>query len=156
MKRFHFSLAAVKEFRKTKLELAEAALAEANSERAAKERESSRLATERSRAHNSVLRQTSVNAAELAALESYQKFLRRESQRAAEEIFQASQRVHGRQQGVIEAQRQLRLLENLEVRQRAEWQKSVDRELEQMAGELHLAAMARRSKRNKTVPESDT
>ena len=78
-----------------------------------------------------------VEAGDLWALAAYRQRLMAELQ--ALDRRRGAKQVAAQRQKVLEAQRQCRLLEKLEQRRQAEWQREADREMESLAAESFLA-----------------
>jgi flagellar export protein FliJ len=139
MKRFDFSLAKVRDYRRQQLELEEVRLQSLLGERLALELESSRLETEVRETRCSLMVTSSAESQDLTASDMYLRHLAAEKKRHAAKVAEWQARAVKQQQAVVEARRRVRLVEKLEARQFRVWKASADRELENLAAELYLA-----------------
>ena len=89
---------------------------------------------------------THLTVARLDALDHLQHYVTAARQRIAREHSQLDQRIAQHQCAVMEAERQVGLLEKLEARQQADWQVLFNRELEDLAADSYLSRFHRQSK----------
>ena len=151
MKRFEFSLARVRDFRRRQLEVEEAKLETLRVERQQLEVESLRLKNEVDGTRNSLMVTGSVEAHELVAADNYLRCLATEGERQAVKLADWQQRTSKQRQAVMEAQRRVRLLETLEEKQLRLWKEEADRRQESLSAELYLA---RRTHKASVLPEA--
>jgi flagellar export protein FliJ len=139
MRRFHFPLAHVRDFRRRQLEVEEAKLQTLLAERQTLEAEAYRLVSETSDARNSLAVTTSSEARELVAADRYLRHLQAVQKRHAARVTDWQTRASKQRQMLVKARRRVRLLEKLEEKQLRQWQGEADREQENLSAELYLA-----------------
>jgi flagellar export protein FliJ len=139
VKRFTFTLARVRDFRRQQLEIEEAKLQKLLVERRELEAESSRLQQEASRTRTSLMVTGSVEAQELVAADLYLRSLAAAQKSHAAKVHDWQARTSKQQAAIVEARRQARLLEKLEQKQVTAWKAEADREQENLSSELFLA-----------------
>ena len=139
MRRFHFTLGKVLDFRRRQLELEEAKFEALHSERRSLEAESSRLEGEVLETRQSLMVTGFAESQDLVAADLYLRHLADEKKRHASKVAEWQARANKQQQAVVEARRRVRLIEKLEERQRRDWKAAADREQENLASELFLA-----------------
>lgn len=139
MRRFKFRLDTVLEWRRLQLEVEETKLQRLFEELHRINREEERLAAELAEATRVVTTAASVEAADLAALESYRGWVSRENARLARARADCQKRITAQRERVTAAERDLRLFEKLKERRFEEWRLESDKEQEALAGELFLA-----------------
>ncbi len=139
MRAFEFPLRQALQWRRTQLELEENKLARLAATLEEMALAAVRLDLVKSRAEGAVRQSAVVQAGDLWALAAYRQRLIAELRALEQRRVAAEQQVTAQRQKVLEAQRQCRLLEKLEQRRHAEWQKAADSELESMAAESFLA-----------------
>ena len=143
MKRFQFPLDRVLAWRQTQADIEEAKLQglmaklKALRETAAA-LESGVAAAEQELAAEIGKRQT-VNARELVQLANYRLGVRRDVLRLAAEQQQVQRGLEQQRAILTAARRKCRLLERLKQKARGQWEREYSRELESLAGDLHLA-----------------
>jgi len=145
MNGFRFRLAKVLEWRRTELSLAETRFRRQTAAVAALDQ--ARAALDASAVHAEMLvRDASrIEGADLAALDAFRGHVARRRAALLASRAQAQRELNALQVAMLEARRRFRLLERLRDRRLAEWKEASDRELDQMASESHLAALARRA-----------
>jgi hypothetical protein len=143
MKRFHFSLERVREWRRLQLETEQERLEELLRERQSliKERES--LESCLAEAESAVWIGAATDAFELRALDEFRLFIASEQRKLAQRMTACHQKIVEQRQRVIEERRRAALLDRLRDRRHAEWQKEFDKELEALAAESYLATWVR-------------
>ncbi|MFN0170856.1 MAG: hypothetical protein ACKV22_30925 [Bryobacteraceae bacterium] len=139
MQRFRFSLSRVLEWRRQELMIKEDALGRMTAERISIEKARQATVEEEHRLARQAAASTSVFAEELAAFDAYRLFLQDRRRELAGRVAQCDERIDRQRQEIIEARRQMKLLERLEQKQREEWRREWDHEQESVAGELFLA-----------------
>lgn len=144
MKRFAFPLEGALRWRQRRLELQESRLRSLAAERDAIRERIGQIGQARRRAEQELLGQASIRAEELAALEAYRLRLARERVRLQQAETDCEGRLAAQRERVLEARRDVRLIEKLKERRLAEWQAEADRELEALAAEVFLARWGRR------------
>jgi flagellar export protein FliJ len=148
VKRFEFSLARVRDFRRRQLEVEEAKLEVLRVERQQLEVESLRLKNEVAGTRNSLMVTGSVEAQELVAADNYLHCLATEGKRQAAKLADWRERTARQRQTMLEAKRRVRLLEKLEEKQFRSWKEEADRQQESLAAELYLARWGKRKPQN--------
>jgi hypothetical protein len=139
MRAFEFPLRQALQWRRTQLELEENKLARLAATLEEMALAAVRLDLVKSRAEGAVRQSAVVEAGDLWALAAYRQRLIAELRALEQRRVAAEQQVAAQRQKVLEAQRQCRLLEKLEQRRHAEWQKAADGELDNLAAESFLA-----------------
>jgi flagellar export protein FliJ len=126
-------------YRRQRLELEEAALDKLSSELRSLEADSARLDHETGRTRGLLMVTTSVDGRELVEADRYLRHLADARKRNTERVSDCRARIRKQREVVVEARRRLRLLEQLEERQRRDWTAESDREQENLSSELYLA-----------------
>jgi hypothetical protein len=145
MRAFEFPLRQALQWRKTQLELEESKLRQLAATLEEMALAAVRLDLVKGRAEGVVRQAPVVDASDLWALAAYRQRLIAELQALAQRRTACEQQVAAQRQKVLEAQRQCRLLEKLEQRRHAEWQRAADSELESLAAESYLARWNRQA-----------
>jgi hypothetical protein len=145
MRAFEFPLRQALQWRKTQLELEESKLRQLAATLEEMALAAVRLDLVKGRAEGAVRQAPVVDASDLWALAAYRQRLIAELQALAQRRTACEQQVAAQRQKVLEAQRQCRLLEKLEQRRHAEWQRAADSELESLAAESYLARWNRQA-----------
>jgi flagellar export protein FliJ len=83
------------------------------------------------------------SASHLAQVEQFAAFARYEDQRLAGQAAGLQRQIDDQQWRLQQAELQCKLLENLEAKQRAVWQESAGRELDELAADLFTAKWSR-------------
>ncbi len=89
---------------------------------------------------------TSLTVTRLDALDHLQHYVTAARQRFSQQHTQLNQRIAQQQTAVMDAERQVGLLEKLETRQRADWQVLFNRELDELAADSYLSRYHRQQK----------
>ena len=143
MKRFHFSLERVRQWRQTQVDVEYSKLQKLFAEMRRIEGEVTRLVEQVHAAEKELEQAISggvpIDSMQLAGLDDYRLYAKRE-----EKLLEAQQEDLRRQIGeqrnrLIAARRNSRLLDKLKDRAKEEWETAFNREIEDMAAELHLA-----------------
>ena len=146
MRAFEFPLRQVLEWRRTQLETEENKLRQM----AARVEECAlalvKLDQERVRAEQAVREPAAIDAADLWAWSQYRKRLLAQQKALGVRKQECEQQVALQRERTREAQRQCRLLENLEERRRTAWRVEADREIENLAAESFLALWNRQAR----------
>ncbi|MGC9969597.1 MAG: hypothetical protein ABSE56_03300 [Bryobacteraceae bacterium] len=143
MRRFKFRLETVLGWRRLHLELEETKLQRLFEELRQVDLAEDRLDAEKADADRAVLYSASVEAQDLAALDRHRLHVARVKERLRKERADCRRRITAQQRQVVEAERDVRLLEKLRERRLAEWQTAADHEQETLASELFLAGWHR-------------
>lgn len=155
MKPFRFSLERVRQWRQTQVDLEFSKLQKLFAEMRRLEGEVTRLAEEVHAAEKELEQAASggvpIDSVQLAGLDDYRLYANRE-----ERLLKAQQEDLRRQIGeqrnrLIDARRNFRLLDKLKDRAKQEWVTAFNREIEDMAADLHLANW----NRNKGKPQRE-
>lgn len=141
MKKFHFPLARVREWRENQVTVEEARLERIVTERAAIQERRDAIERERSAEEAAVLGGASTDSFSLQALGEYRTFATRRIAALDRERVGCESRLVEQRKRVIEAQRKVRLLEKLEERRRKEWTTAFTRELDEQAAESHRSRL---------------
>ncbi len=139
MQRFRFSLSRVLEWRRQELLIKEDSLARMMAERLSIEKSRQATVEEEHLLARQAVEATSVFAQELAAFDAYRLFLQDRRRELAGRVAQCDDRIGHQREEIVEARRQVKLLERLQLKQQEEWRREWDREQESVAGELFLA-----------------
>jgi flagellar export protein FliJ len=140
---FHFRLDKVLEWRRTELELAELRFRQQAGAMGDLDRQRAEIEASGIRTELEVREWQGVNGRDLAALGAFRLFVREREAEIDRKRADCRKVLEQRQSEMMEARRRCRLLERLKERRRLEWEKSRDRELEQLASESYLARWAR-------------
>lgn len=143
MKRFRFRLESVLRWRQTLASIEEDKLRNLYGRLRDVERSRSELEGLRRRLPAEMAARTSVTGAELTALDTYLRRLAAVEQDLCERKARIEQEIERQRQAVIEAHRQVRLLERLRARRLAEWEAELAREAERVAADNYLARWRR-------------
>ncbi|MBI1791566.1 MAG: hypothetical protein HYR60_28895 [Acidobacteria bacterium] len=135
MKRFRFSLDRVLSWRRQQLELEQSRLAALLAELTGRIAHAGRLEREQLE----VRRRLCAEPQELAAGDNWLRCLAGQLQQTRAEIAAFERRIQAQQTAVRAARRAAEVLERLKQRRFGEWQAALDREEENLAGELYLA-----------------
>lgn len=139
MQQFRFSLSRVLEWRRQELLVKEDALARMNAERLSLERSRQATSDEEHQLARQAVEATSLFAQELAAFDAYRLFLQDRRRDLVRRLTQCDDRIARQREEILEARRQVKLIERLEQRQKEEWHREWNHEQESLAGELFLA-----------------
>lgn len=139
MRAFEFPLRQALQWRRTQLELAENKLRQLAASVEEMALEAVRLDLVKGRAEGAVRQAAMVEAGDLWALAAYRQRLIAELRAVALRRAAYTRELAAQREKVLDAQRQCRLLENLERRRHAEWRRAADREMENLAAESFLA-----------------
>jgi hypothetical protein len=141
---FRFRLEKVLAWRRTQLELEEAKFQQRTLEVKELEAERARLAAAGTRTEAEVCAWSPLAGSDLAALESYRRYVTGQEKQLAVRTEEARQRAAEQQKAMFEARRRCQLLERLKQRRMEEWQSAANKELEELAAESYLANLSRR------------
>jgi hypothetical protein len=145
MKKFAFPLARVLDWRRIEVRVAEAGLERLRAELREIEAHIEGVRSQQSGSRHAVLDAGRSTGAELAALDSFQKFGTRECARLEDSAASCRGRIAKQVGEVARRRRDARLLEKLEQRKLAAWTAGFELETQQQAEEAHLAKLARRT-----------
>jgi hypothetical protein len=143
MKRFHFPLERVRQWREGQAALEELKLEQLLQNVAALERRKESVANERARSERQLLAQETLEGGELGNLDAYRLSSRDKIRDIENRKRQVLTQVEQQRQRVIGARRDAELLERLKQKAREAWQAASDCEEEALAGELYLARLTR-------------
>lgn len=144
MKRFHFPLERVRRWRQDQADLEEFKLQQLFGERNGLMERRQLLLTQAETSERAVLSSESVEAQELAALESYRQHVAQRKAAIEREQGRVEQRIADQRHAVVEAQRRFELLDRLQHKAFLSWTAARDKEEEELAAELYLAKRVRR------------
>jgi hypothetical protein len=143
MKRFHFSLERVRQWRHVKLETEEAKLEQLIAAKQALLQQGEMLMERLVEAENAVWDGRSTDALQLRALDDFRQYIASENARLQRKIADAEHSIQKQRECVVEERRSARLLDRMRDRRHTEWEKDFDRELEALAAESYLARWVR-------------
>lgn len=139
MKSFDFPLEKVRQYREKQAQIEESKLERVYAGRRTVEARREALNRHRAETEKSLFATRSVNAAELAALDRWGRYVDEQNQLFARQLAQCDAEIAAQRARVVEARRQFQLLDKLKERRLAVWRTEYDRELEQQAAESYLA-----------------
>jgi len=142
VRRFSFPLDAVLRWRGSQLEIEEAKLQQALASKARVEECRRDLARSEVEERNRT-KDGAATPAERILLPDYLRWAALERHRLNQSLAACVELINTRRQAVVEARRKASLLENLRERRLDEWQRAVDKELEDLAGEAFLSRWSR-------------
>jgi hypothetical protein len=146
MTTFRFRLEKVLAWRRTQLELEEAKFQQRTLEVRELEAQRERIAAAGTRTETEVCTWSPLAGSDLAALDSYRRYVSGQEKELALRTEEARQRAAAQQQAMFDARRRCQLLERLKQRRMEEWQSAANKELEDLAAESYLASLSRREK----------
>jgi len=152
MTRFHFRLQKVLEWREKQLELEEVRFKQSIAELAGLEKARSEITAAETGAETELRKSAAVSGQDLAALAGYRRFAQARLRQLAAARIEAEKRLAAQQKTMLEARRLCRLLESLKERRLADWQAALDKEVDELAAESHLAKWS--GARERTRPSS--
>jgi hypothetical protein len=143
MTTFQFRLDRVLEWRRARLELEEANYRRHAAILAEIDRQDSVVESAVQSAERHVRQSNPLAGLDLDALHGYRLYARDKRKELAANRAEAVRRLSSQQKVMLEARRNVRLLERLKERRHAEWQAGLDKEIEQTAAECYLARWRR-------------
>lgn len=148
MKRFSFPLERVRQWRNMQVDVEHSKLRQLFDEMRRLELASERLTAVVAEAEFAIQEAAStkqtVDGQQLADLDDYRLYSKREEQRLAAQREQLQGRIAEQRGRLVEARRNFRLLEKLKQSRLQEWERDYHREMESLASELHLARWNRK------------
>ena len=142
MKKFHFPLERVREWRDKQVSIEEAVLERLRAERAAIEEMAAALDRERESNEAAVLKAHTVDALSLRALDAYRRFARCRAAAMSRERDASDERIAAQRLRVMDARRKVRLLDKLREKRHRLWIAELDKEIEEQAAESYRARRA--------------
>ena len=141
MKKFEFPLDRVLDLRRQQLEVERARLQtlRADLQRLESEKTEAQKRVEAARDH--VRRGPSTTGQDLMAMSNFQKYIGRLGAEIDKKREKLSVRIAQQQAQTREAEKNVKLLEKLEARKRAEWTIGRDKELEELAADSYMARL---------------
>ena len=143
MKRFQFHLQTALDWRKRRMETEQARLDELLLRESQLLQSLEDTSRDRAQSETGLLRSKSLDAADLAALDTYLRALHHQKRRLEKALAETRQAIDRQRQILTIAMRDYRLIEKLKDRRLEEWRLQFERELEAEATELHLAKRSR-------------
>lgn len=140
MKKFEFSLARVLDVRRKQADIANARLQTLQSKLVELANEQNALIETLADARQSV-RQHQSSAMDHWALSNFERVVVNKKAQIDTRRARVQAAIREQRQATIEADRSVKLLENLEGKQRAEWSQGTAKELESLAADSHLALL---------------
>jgi flagellar biosynthesis chaperone FliJ len=144
VKSFEFPLHRVLDWRKTQLDLAEAAFRRQAEALAAVERMAAALQAGARSATSAAKASRPLVGAALGSLDSYNRFVHLKEKELERRRAECAERAAEAERAMLEARRRTRLLEKLKEKRLGEWQAAGSRELEELASDSYLAQWNRR------------
>ncbi|MBI4907225.1 MAG: hypothetical protein HY820_26610 [Acidobacteria bacterium] len=143
MKRFHFQLESALAFRQQRYEAEQARMETLHLER----RQLIQISQEAQRrlveAQNLVVHSKTIDPSDLIALDSFHRATEEKKYRISMQVRELDERILKQRLVLMDATRELRLLEKLKKRRKAEWSAALDRETENDASDFYLAKWGR-------------
>jgi flagellar export protein FliJ len=143
MKAFHFRLQRVLELRETLLKTEESRLEQLWARRAEMQRQLEALDATLQQARSLVRDRQLVASADLVALELFNKRVDRERKEGLARLSAHDGAIERQRQAVVEARRNVRLLEQLREKRKVSWVAESNQELEALAAEFSTAQWLR-------------
>jgi len=140
---FRFRLERVLAFRRTQVELEEARYKQQSAAVAELDRLRAELEVNGIRTEIQVHDWRPLAGSDLTALAEFRSHIQKEEQAIALRRIQAVRQLELLKKFMLEARRRCELLERLREKRLIEWKAACDRELDEIASESHLAALAR-------------
>ena len=148
MKRFDFPLERVRQWRETQVDLEHTRLRRLFEEMRQLKLAAARLLSLVAEAEQVIEKaacaKQAVEARQLANLDNYRLYVKREEQLLAAQQEELRNRIAEQRERLVNARRNFRLLEKLKERRFQEWERDYNREAENLASDLHLAKWNRR------------
>ncbi len=139
MKRFDFPLQRVMDIREKQVAIEEAKLARLNAEVEILDARRAALDSEDTRVSQSIVSATAISSADLAAMDSFRRYLKAQRAAVEQQREDAGRRTAQQREALLEARRRFELLGRLREKARHEWTREFDRELETIAAEVYLS-----------------
>ena len=152
MKAFRFRLERILAWRQTQLSIETAKLERLQAERRELGHKRRNLIERRAAAHLSVSQAANLQVIDLAELENLRRWTQNEERKLELQLKKLEGMVEQQTRCLADANRNVRLLEKLKERHLAEWQATVDREVEGLAAE---SAIGRWLRADRQSVESD-
>ncbi len=143
MKKFRFPLDRLLNYRRSRLSEQQAALDRLLAGKTALEARRAALEREERLVMDALRRMPVLGAENLLAADGFRRFAALESARLLEEIRQFASRIEAQRAAVVEARREVEVLERLREKRLNAWRQEVDRETEQQIAELVIARWRR-------------
>jgi flagellar export protein FliJ len=140
---FRFRLEKVLAFRRVQVELEEARYKQQSAAVAELDQMRAELEANGIRTEIQVRDWSPLTGSDLTALAGFRSRVQKEEQAIALRRSQAVQQLETLKRSMIEARRRYELLERLREKRLTEWKAAGDRELDELASESHLSALAR-------------
>jgi flagellar export protein FliJ len=139
MKKFHFPLDRVMDWRRTQTRIEEAKLERLHREIRGIQARQAELDGQRTESEKALHGAASVTGLQLAELDAFQRFSVAENARLERQRTECGQRVAAQIQLVAEKRRDVRLLERLKEQRLKTWNSELGREIDAQADETYLA-----------------
>ncbi len=139
MKRFHFSLERIRQWREKQVALEEARLEQLYSEKALVEQRLALLEKEGRESAALVTCSHSLQSVELQAVDAFRRYVVAQREVIANLLTDCDGRIAAQRGKLVEAKRKAELLDKLKDRKWQAWNTELAREIETQAGELFLA-----------------
>lgn len=137
MKRFHFPLERVREWREKQVAAEETRLDQLRDQRRALEQSHAALESELRASETAVIGAESADAVALQALDHFRRYTRARQSALGADCRRCDDQIAAQRLRVMEAQRSVRLLDKVKERKLKLWQAGFEKELEEQAAEAH-------------------
>jgi hypothetical protein len=141
---FRFRLEKIFAWRRMQLELEEIKFRQVSAAVIELDRAGAALETEARGTEFQVRDRNPLAGSDLAALDGFRQHAENEKKKIAARRAEALKKLEPQKLIMLEARRRCQLLERLKKRRLEEWEAALARELEDLAADSHLAALARR------------
>jgi flagellar export protein FliJ len=145
LKRFHFGLERVRQWREKQVTIEEIQLERLFSERKLIEQRLALLEREAQESAALVMAQRALEVYELHAVDAFRRYVVAERAVIAARIADCDRRIAAQQQKLVEARRKSELLNKLKERRWNHWNTELSKEIEAQAGEMFLAKWGKTS-----------
>ena len=144
MRSFQFPLQRALDWRRMQLEVEESRFKQQTARLAELDRTRAELEAAGIRTEVQVRDWDPLAGGDLGALANYREYVKKRDQAIAVRRRECCRELEEQERAMLETRRRCRLLDRLRGRRYAEWLAAADREVEQLAAESFLAALARR------------
>lgn len=139
MKRFEFHLQSALDWRQRRLETEQARLEALQTQRSRLQASIDSIQAARHQSQDAVAQAAELDRIDFDLVEGYRHAAEYQMRRLSAEIARLDAGIAQQRTRVTEANREHRLLEKLRERRLDDWQKGIDRQIEEEAGERYLA-----------------
>jgi flagellar export protein FliJ len=155
MKRFHFPLDRVLDWREKQLEIEESRLERLAGELRILDARRDALDAQQRESDLSVTRSNLFSASDLQSIDSFRRYATRERTIIASQHARIEQQIEEQRARLLEARRNFELLRRVREKRFGEWKRDFDREIEQQAAEFYLGRIETAKTSGRDSPTSD-